>query len=366
MTHLGYGIDFTMTPFLVIWETTQACDLACQHCRASAQPNRRPEELSTAEGKALLGQIREMGTPIVVLSGGDPLKRPDLFELVEHGKSLGLRMATIPAATSLLTRETVQKLANAGLDQIAFSLDFPASELHDEFRGAPGAFEKTLHAIGWAREFGIPVQINTTVTSQSLPFIREMGELVKKLGIVFWEVFFLVPTGRGDSLATLDPWECEAAFVSLYEVHKTGKFILKVIEAPHYRRYAAQREKSGRELPEMLRVAEGPGASMGRSPKAVNAGRGFMFISYRGDIYPSGFLPLRAGNFRLTKIQDVYRHSTLFRDLREVSKLKGICGQCEYGEICGGSRSRAFALTGDHLESDPWCIYSLEPEPVVH
>jgi MoaA/NifB/PqqE/SkfB family radical SAM enzyme len=187
--------DFSQTPFLVIWETTQACDLVCRHCRASAEPLRSPCELSTAEGMNLLQQVRDMGCKIVVLTGGDPLKRPDLYDLIRFGRAIGLRMATIPAATDLLTRDVLIRLREANLDQVAFSLDFPTAALHDNFRGVPGAYAKTMQAVEWAQGVGLPVQINTTITALSLPYLKEMGQLVSKLGIVFWEVFFSFPWG---------------------------------------------------------------------------------------------------------------------------------------------------------------------------
>lgn len=354
------NIDYAKTPFLVIWETTQACDLACVHCRASAQPHRLPGELSFNEGKKLLSEIKSMGCPIVVLSGGDPLKRSDLEELVSFGKSLKLRMATIPAATSLLTQERITGLKKAGLDQVAFSLDFPTEKLHDSFRQTPGAFKKTMTAIDWAHSVNLPVQINTTITASTLPYLKEMGELVTSLNVVFWEVFFLVPVGRGEDLSYLTAKQCEEAFAILYQIHKESPFIIKVTEAPHYRRYVAQQEGSETQLPKRLRQSEGPGGTMGRAPQAVNAGRGFVFVSYKGEVFPSGFLPISVGSVRTESLVDLYRNTPLFLDLRDTSKLKGVCGRCEYREICGGSRSRAYALTGDCLATDPWCLYGEE------
>ncbi|MFH1263481.1 MAG: TIGR04053 family radical SAM/SPASM domain-containing protein [Pseudomonadota bacterium] len=356
MPHPG-TTDFTKTPFLVIWETTQACDLTCRHCRASAEPHRHPTELSTDEGKKLLADIHQMGCRIVVLSGGDPLKRPDLYDLIRHGRSLGLRMATIPAATDLLTRDVLVKLKESGLEQVAFSLDFPTAELHDNFRGTPGAYAKTLQGVEWAHSVKLPSQINTTITALSLPYLETMGELVQKFGIVFWEVFFLIPMGRGKLLEALDAEQCEGAFKLLYDVHKRCSFVLKVTEAPHYRRYVAQREGVTQGLPERLRRSEGPGGTVGYALQAVNSGNGFLFVSFDGNIFPSGFLPSSGGNVRRDSIAEIYRNAPLFLDLRNPSKLKGICGRCEYKAICGGSRSRAFATTGDYLAAEPWCVY---------
>lgn len=364
-------VDFARAPFLVIWETTQACGLACRHCRASARPFRDVGELSTVEGYRVLDEIAAMGTPLVVLSGGDPLNRPDLMELVRHGKQAGLRVATIPAATDALTREVMKELSAAGLDQVALSLDYPRASLHDDFRGVAGAFDKTLEAAGWAREVGLPLQINTTVAAETAPYLEEMAALVERLGVVFWEVFFLVPTGRGSVLSGLAPHEHERVFDLLYRTQKKGRFIVKVTEAPHYRRHVAQRERAGGEgrrhpagpvaMPTILTTSEGPGHTVGLAPRGVNAGNGFLFVSHRGEIYPSGFLPLSVGNVRTLALADAYRDSDLFRALRDTERLQDRCGRCEFRSICGGSRARAFATTGSLFAGDPWCTY--EPRP---
>ena len=357
--HPGIVVDFAQAPFLVIWETTRACDLACTHCRASAVPERSARELTTAEGEALLAETAAMRTPVFILSGGDPLKRPDLFRLIEKGKQLGLRMGTIPAVTPALTEDVVRQLNDAGLDQMALSLDFPRADLHDAFRGAPGAFARTMAVISWAHRHALPVQINSTVCGPSLPFLAEMASLVEQLGIVFWEVFFLVPVGRGAMLAGLSPEDCEAAFDILHSLQRRAPFVVKVTEAPHYRRHVAEREADGggTDMPRLLQQAEGPGGTVGLAPRGVNAGNGFAFVSHTGDVYPSGFLPLRAANLREQPLADTYRTSPLFRALRDPDRLLGRCGRCEYRRICGGSRSRAFALTGNWLATDPWCGY---------
>ena len=358
------SVDFAQAPFLVIWETTQSCALACRHCRASAQPGRDPRELTTEEGCRVIDQVADLGTPIMILSGGDPVNRPDLLELIRHGKSRGLRMATIPAATDCLTRELVQSLKAAGCDQMAVSLDFPRADLHDGFRGVPGAFDKTMQAVAWAHEAGLPLQVNTTVCGDTAPYLEEMAAFVQKLGIVFWEVFFLVPMGRGSVLRGLDAAECERLFELLYRVQRTEGFIVKVTEAPHYRRHVAQREMkddghpSARPpglaaMPARLTQSEGPGHTVGLAPRGVNSGNGFLFVSHLGEIMPSGFLPLPVGNVREMRIQDAYRDSPLFQNLRSPGTFKGRCGRCEFRDICGGSRSRAYGLTGDPFETDP-------------
>lgn len=366
--HFGpSAVDFHRAPFLVIWETTQACALACRHCRASARPFRDPGELTTLEGFRLLDEIAAMGTPLVVLSGGDPVNRPDLFELIRHGKSAGLRVATIPAAAETLTRPLVEELKAAGLDQMAMSLDYPRAALHDGFRGVPGAFDRTLAAAAWAREAGLPLQINTTVAAETAPYLEEMAALVAELGVVFWEVFFLVPVGRGAVLNGLPPSENERVFDLLYRTQKAGRFIVKVTEAPHYRRHVALREARAEGLrgrpsgpvamPSLLTTSEGPGHTVGLAPRGVNAGNGFLFVSHRGAIQPSGFLPVSVGDVRRTGLAEAYRDSEVFRALRDPGRLTGRCGRCEFASICGGSRSRAFATSGSLFAPDPWCTY---------
>lgn len=372
------GGDFADAPFLVIWEITQSCDLACLHCRASAQPEPDPDELTTAEGMRVINEVSAMGTRILVLTGGDPLKRSDLYTLIAEGKRAGLRMGAIPAATPLLTREVVAKLKDAGLDQMALSLDYPRAELHDGFRQVSGTFEKTIDAAGWAREYGLALQINTVITADSAPHIPELADLVERLGTVFWEVFFLVPTGRGEAMKGLSPRACEDAFAMLYEIQKRNPFILKVAEAPHYRRYVAQRverEADGqaapspadvRVLPKPLTRPAGPRGSVGLAPYAVNAGKGFAFVSHTGDVYPSGFLPVTCGNVRKQNLAEIYRESEIFRILRNPDLLTGKCGRCEYRFMCGGSRSRAYAVAGDYRASEPWCAYQPGSEISEH
>ncbi|HEY6553901.1 MAG TPA: TIGR04053 family radical SAM/SPASM domain-containing protein, partial [Vicinamibacteria bacterium] len=365
------AVDFAVAPFLVIWETTQACALACRHCRASARPERDPLELSMEEGFDVIDQVADMGTPLLVLTGGDPLNRPDLLPLIRHAKKRRLRVATIPAATERLTEAVVASLKEAGLDQMALSLDFPDAVRHDAFRGVPGAFVRTLAAAKWARKYDLPLQINTTVCGDTASSLEEMGALVEELGVVFWEVFFLVPTGRGSELQGLSAGECERLFAVIDRVQRRSSFIVKVTEAPHYRRFVAQRERreAGGSLrhpgmavmPEVLTRSEGPGHTVGLAPRGVNSGNGFLFVSHRGEIYPSGFLPESAGSIRSRSLADAYRHHVLFARLRRPTGFDGRCGRCEYADICGGSRSRAFALTGDPLASDPWCVY----EPAV-
>ncbi len=365
-------IDFSVSPFIVIWEITQACDLACRHCRAEAIDWRDPRELTTEEGLDLIDQVHSMGAQIMVLTGGDPAKRGDIFDLIRHGDDLGLRMATIPAATEKLTPELIKKLKTSGLSQIALSLDGPNAEVHDTFRGVQGAFELTMKGAEYIREEGIPLQINTTFSEYNFDYFDEIAELVKSLGVVFWEVFFLVPMGRGKLLKQMSARKFENLFEKLYNFSKEVDFIVKITEAQHYRRYVIEQEKKNLSMGESLEVKLpdrmtrdfGPGGSIGHAPKGVNAGNGYVFISHIGDIYPSGFLPLKTGDVRNDSLADIYSNHEVFRLLRNLDCLLGKCGLCEYRTVCGGCRSRAYAMTGNIMAPEPFCVYNPRQKPV--
>lgn len=362
------SFNFSERPFLVIWETTRACDLACVHCRASADPHPAPDELNQEEGKRLVEGVHEMGTPILIFSGGDCLKRPDLTKLIAYAKSLGLRTGAIPAVTSNLTEDRLKEFKEAGLDQIAFSLDAAKAEDHDAFRRAAGIFERTLQCVEKANQIGLRVQINSLINVHNQDQLEELVQLIQNLNIVFWEVFFLVPTGRGQEIPLMSAEKFEEAFGKIYELQEKVVFIIKVTEAPHYRRFFYEQEMKKQgfgvdalgkrfDLPEYLRRISGPRGGIGRAPAGVNSGKGFMFISYRGDVMPSGFLPIATGNIRKESLAEIYRNAPLFQELRDTSRLKGRCGICFYKEICGGSRARAYAMTGDYLDEDPCCAY---------
>lgn len=367
------NMDFDERPFIAIWETTQACDLACLHCRASAQPCRNPFELSTHQAKKMIDEIAEMRVPLFVMTGGDPLKRPDIYELVEHAAAKGVRPSLTPSATPLLTREAVVKLKEAGLARLAISLDGPTAEIHDAFRQVPGSFQWTLDAVRYAREIGLPVQINTTITRHNLAQLDDMIALLQTLDIALWSVFFLVPTGRGSSIDLISADEFEQVFEKLYETSRTAKFDIKSTEAQHYRRYLLQKRTELRregvvdqkQLPQVLgmpRNVDGKDDGIGRAPKGINDGKGFLFVSHQGEVFPSGFLPVSAGNVKRQSLADIYRHSPLFVALRDEDNLHGKCGACEFKRICGGSRARAFALTGDPFAEEPCCSYEPKGE----
>jgi AdoMet-dependent heme synthase len=363
------GLNYDETPFLAIWEVTQSCDLACKHCRAAAQPIAHPDELSNAEGKALIDQIADMHIPIFVFTGGDPMKRKDVFELIRYGADKGVQVALTPSATPLLTREAIFKLKEAGLVRLGISLDGSTPEIHDNFRGLPGAWERTIQAVEWANEAGIPIQVHTTISRHNANDLDDLCNLFEKLAIVMWNVFFLVPVGRGQLDDLLSGDEFEKVFGKIYELSHRVSFQIKTTEAMHYRRYLLQNNleerKMGHGNPHTAKHEYEPGAptadaktrTMGWATRRVNDGKGFMFISHVGNVYPSGFLPIHAGNIRETPLADIYRNAPIFKSLRDTSKLEGKCGACEYKEICGGSRARAYAVTGDPLAQEPCCIY---------
>lgn len=356
--------DFNESPFIVIWETTQACDLACLHCRASAQPARDRGELDTAEAKRLMDTVRQFGKPLFVLTGGDPLKRDDTVELVRHGTSIGLRMAMTPSGTPLMTPDVLARLRDAGLARLAVSLDGSNAAIHDRFRGVSGSFEWTVRMLDAAQKIGLSTQINTTISSHNLHDVEPTVQFITTLGIALWSVFFIVPTGRARTSDLTTAEEFESVFHRLYDLSKTAPFDIKTTAAPHYRRVVVQRQVAERRAGEREQAATPLTAGVGFSladgvgrARGVNDGNGFLFISHRGDIYPSGFLPVSAGNVRTHDVVDVYRNSPLFRDLRDTNRLEGKCGVCEYRTICGGSRARAYATTGNYLASDPYCSY---------
>jgi radical SAM protein len=345
-------MNFDQAPMLVIWEVTQACDLACVHCRASAQPERDAGELNTEQGYRLLDEIRSFGEPLMVFTGGDPLKRPDLYDLIRYSVKIGLRTNVTPSATPLLTAEAIEGFKEAGVTRMAISLDGPDAATHDDFRGIPGTFDRAMFALRHARDIGLDTQLQTTVTRRNMARLPEVAEIAKEVRTRMWSLFFLIVTGRALEDDDLLAPEYEQVFEFMYELSKTAPFGVKTTEAMHYRRYVAQR----------IRAEHGPAVNESAKGVAwrtagVSDGKGFVFVSHRGEIYPSGFLPVSGGNVLNDSLTDVYRNSDLFRTLRDTEHREGKCGICEYRKICGGSRSRAFAFTGDYLAEDPRCVY---------
>lgn len=376
------AVDFNVSPFVAIWETTRACDLACVHCRAAAQSRRSQFELTTEQGFTLINQIADLKPKVFVITGGDPLKRDDVYDMIRYAKSAGLEPSVTPSATPLLTPEAIKKMKENGVTRLAISLDHYIREDHDNFRRVPGSFDLTIRAIEAARDNDIPVQINSTVSKRTAADMPKLAALLSKYSnVVMWSVFFLVPTGRAKTGDMIEATEVESLFGDLYEISKSVPFNVRTTEAMHYRRYVMQRMMAeqgkitdslidpntglidastifmgniARTKPIGVQMQTG---AITRAPKGVNEAKGFVFISHIGDVFPSGFLPLKAGNVKKDSLVTLYRESELFRALRDTKNLKGKCGECEFRELCGGSRSRAWSVTGDVFASDPICTY---------
>ena len=360
----AFPTDFASTPFLVIWEATRACALACVHCRADAIARRDPRELSTDEACRLVDQILAFGRPhpLFVLTGGDPMWRRDLAHIVGYAAERGLTVALTPSGTAAATRARLAELKSAGLTRVAVSLDGPDQASHDAFRRVRGSFDYTRRIIDTVIDLELPLQINTTVSAVTLPTLTRMAALVGQWPITLWAVFFLIQTGRGAALDQISADECEAVLRWLHALSRDVPFGIKTTEAPHFRRVIWEAEHGGHAA--AGDVFKRPQL---RAPRAVNDGNGFVFVDHVGGIHPSGFLPGTRGNVRQGELVDVYRHDPLFRRLRDHDALGGRCGRCRFREICGGSRSRAFAATGDAMGEDALCAYQPGPdvEPLV-
>ena len=350
------GLDLNRDPVVVFWEVTLACALACRHCRAEAMPQRHPLELSTVECRRVLDDLATFDRlPIVVLSGGDPFMRRDIFDIVEYGIAKGLTMSVSPSATALLTRERLQRLADLGVSRISLSLDGSTAAIHDDFRGVAGSFDRTLDGMAHAAEAGLSFQVNTTVSRQSLHDLPAIADLLKSTSAAVWDVFFLVPTGRASAEDVITADEHEVVFSRLYDLSKDAPYRVKTTLAQHYRRYQVLR-----------RLEAEDGSLNGLGAKDISAlypgvpsndGKGILFISHLGEVFPSGFLPLSVGNVNRRSVVKMYRDSDLFRKLRDPSQLGGKCGRCPFNVICGGCRARAYADSGDPMGEEPYCAY---------
>jgi AdoMet-dependent heme synthase len=355
--------DFNLAPFTIAWEVTRACAFACKHCRADAQHQRDPDELTTEEGLRLIDRLAEFGSPILIFTGGDPMMRRDLFDLIAYATQKGLRCSLTPTATALPTIERLKQAHEAGVRRIALSLDAPTPDAHDEFRQVPGSWERTMKILHNAREVGLSVQVNTTVSSFNVDQLYDMVPFIQEVAAVQWSVFFLVPTGRAQAKYMISAQKHEQIFNWLYDLSQQAAFDIKATAAPMYRRVAIQRKKAESTTGQPI-TFQGAGFQyadgLNRPTKGVNDGNGFLFISHLGQIMPSGFLPIDCGNVRHQDIVDVYRNHPVFKDLRNYELLKGKCGICDYRDVCGGQRGRAYGVTGDYMETDPACAY--EPE----
>jgi len=348
--------DLDRDPVVIFWEVTRACALKCEHCRAKAQPKRHPLELDTETSFGVMDQLMEFDTrPIVVLSGGDPFMRRDIFEIAEYGIRKRLTVSLSPSATALVTRDRLAKLVDIGVRRVSFSLDGASAQTHDSFRGFEGTFDRTLAAFDAANSFGLSFQINTTITKSTKPELPEIAKVVELSGAVIWDLFFLVPTGRGLNLQLMSADEHDEVYSWILANQRDWPFRSKTtIGQPYRRAMTLRRLTAGGKSVDSLTPEEINSAWPG---PPTNDGRGIFFISHLGEIYPSGFIPLSAGNVRKDSVVDVYRNSELFTKIRDRSELQGKCGICPFNVICGGSRSRAYAMTDDMTAADPTCRF---------
>ncbi|MFT4112604.1 TIGR04053 family radical SAM/SPASM domain-containing protein [Silvibacterium sp.] len=345
--------DYSRSPMLVYWETTQACSLACRHCRAEAVSCPHPDQLSHEESLAMLRQVAEFGAPAphLILTGGDPLEREDIYELIDEARQLGLTVSITPAATPKLTIEVMRKLKAHGIDSLGLSLDGSTAERHEGIRGIRGSYQWAVEAIRNAAALGFPIQVNTLVCAETVDDLPQIYTLLSQFAITRWSLFYLIAVGRGRELQPVSPVLGEQLMRWTYELSRQAPFAIKTTEAPSYRRVAlSAMQEEGRSGQEIGRTSVYRGFG-------IRDGHGIMFVSNRGDVYPAGFLPLAAGNVREHRLANLYRDSPLFRLLHNSSQFHGKCGRCEFRQLCGGSRARAFAYTGDPAGSDPFCPY---------
>lgn len=338
---------FDAAPERIYWELTRACDLACRHCRACALAHRDQRELETGEIFRTLGEIAAEAKPHVIFTGGDPLKRSDFFDIVEHAIGLGLPCSVSPSVTPLLTEAVIARLAAMRVGAMSLSLDGSTASRHDAVRGVVGTYTRTLTLARAVAETPISLQINTLVTRATVADLPDIHRVVQQTGAERWSLFFLIATGRGAALQPISSSRAETALNWAMDRAAQRQPIVTTTEAPHYRRIALMRRKASH-----THTHSGPVRGSG-----VRDGNGVMFISHIGEIQPSGFLPLAAGNARADSVLRVYRQSPLFQELRQPDHFRGRCGRCEFRHVCGGSRARAYAATGDPLESDPLCAH---------
>jgi radical SAM protein len=346
-------LRFDRAPRRVYWELTRACDLACRHCRAEAAPEPDPAELTPREGLALIDRLARFGAPLphLVLTGGDPLKRPDLFTLIAAARARGFGVSVAPSATPLLTPPMIDRLAAAGVEAVSLSLDASRAARHDALRGVRGCFDRTIAAAHACAAAGLPFQVNTLVCAETLLDLAAIHAVAAGLGAARWSLFFLVAVGRGTLLRPITAAACERLFELLLDLAGTPGPVVTTTEAPHFRRAVLARARRAR--PDAETPARGPM----RHGAGIRDGNGIMFISHTGEVRPSGFFALPAGNVRAADPVDLYRESGLFRALRRPDLFGGRCGRCAWREACGGSRARALAATGDPLAEDPLCLY---------
>ena len=346
--------SFEHSPKLVLYEVTQACDLVCLHCPANSQNRRDFNELDTEAATRLISQLNEFPTPpSLTLTGGDPLKRPDIYGLIDRAVDAELDVSITLSPTALVSREAVSRLRGAGIKHIEIGLDGADATTHQTVRGVRGSFQRTMEIIGDARQLGVEVHINSTLTPVSIEQIEMMADQFGSLGIALWSVYFLIPQGKDDHRPRLNADQCERAFEQLWLQSKKQPYLIKTTEAPHYRRYVIQHRITCCSDLDRLDTTE-PGSLI---PAGINDGKGVMFVTHTGEVYPGGFLPVKCGSFPRESVVDIYPSSTIFKTLRDRHQLEGKCGRCEFRHICGGSRARAYAVTGNLLAEEPDCNY---------
>lgn len=342
-----------LAPRIVAWESTRACNSACAHCRAEAQKLPDPKQLSTQEALNLVDQLADFCKPILIISGGDPLLRKDIFEIASHASSRGIRAVMSPSGSNI-TPVVIEKMKASGIKMISISLDGFNPAVHDGFRQVPGAFDMALNSITCARQGGLPFRVNTTVTQHNLHDLQNILKLVVEIGAKEWDVFMLVPTGRGKVEMEITPQQYEETSHFVYNSNLSSPIPIKMTCSPQYTRVNAQRRKDSESQGSQVRGRAGPhGGGSG-----CMASNGFCFVSHVGEVFGCGFLPVPAGNIRQQSFKQIYQQSPLFVELRNHSLLKGKCGICEHQRICGGCRARALSVKGSYLEEEPYCTYT--------
>ncbi len=365
-------MDFDSSPILVFWETTRACELACRHCRAQAMPEPLPGQLTTGEGLAFIESLTGFGTrsPVLILTGGDPFMRADLFELVAHARSRGIPVGLAPSVTHRLTEGALSRLYDLGVRSVSLSLDGARAATHDAIRGIPRHFDRTIQALHLLVRLGFTVQVNTTVMRDNVEELADVAALLASIGVDVWEVFFLVPVGRGTEVTELTPMECEDVAHFLVDASGYG-LVVRTVEAPFFRRVVVERREDDsadvaeafslgplyRNLASRLRARLGDRRQRSKAHTVgTRDGKGIIFVAHDGEVFPAGFLPIGLGNVREESIVELYRSHPLLREIRAAA-FSGRCGACGFRDLCGGSRSRAYAATGDPLGDDPACVY---------
>lgn len=375
------AIDYNQRPILVFWESTRACLLACKHCRAEAMPHPAPGELTHSEGLHLLDSLTAFGRPypVLILTGGDVLMRPDAFELITHARGLGIPVGLAPSVTPRLTDDAIHQLVDLGVSIVSLSLDGARAATHEGIRGVTGHFDATIRALTQLVAAGVTVQVNTVVMRDNVTELPAIAQILKEVGAKVWEVFFLIPVGRGESVGALDAQACEDVCHVLYDA-SAYDLIVRTVEGPFFRRVVSWRKTQGPDpdappahiaqqyqlgalytsLAEELRARLGPPRTAPRAQSAsTRDGKGIIFISHSGAVYPAGFLPLTLGNVRERDLVSLYREHPLLNAIR-ASRFTGVCGDCAYRDSCGGSRARAYAFSGDPLGADPACVLALQ------